>query len=88
MMKTFNYVADGIRFVQDSKVPYSFLSRCRNIARNWEIDGSREISGVSLSSVRIEKDSATFYFSGYYIGRMGEYKILTVYADNRKSVRY
>lgn len=87
-MKTLDYFTDGVHFVQDSNVSHTFLSRCRKIVKNWETDGSKEITGVSLSSVRIEKDSATFYFSGYYIGRMGQYKILTIYTDGRKSVCY
>lgn len=83
MNKTYHQF--GTHFSVEDGVSYQFLNRCKNIVKNWETDGSKKLSGVSISSVVIRKDMAIFYYSGYYIGRWGEYKIMEVYSDKRKS---
>ena len=83
-----NYFVDFVRVGVEDDATNGFVRRVHNIVKNWETDGSKEISGVSLSSVHVSKDKATFCCSGSYFGKMGECCIMDVFSNGKKEKRY
>lgn len=75
---TTTFSIDGTVYVRNNDISTAFWNRCRSIVKNWDVDGSRDISGVSISSVRIHKDRATFYCSGGYSGEKGRKEIFSI----------
>ena len=82
------YRIENVRIAVEADADSAFIRRIHGIIKNWETDGSKELSGVSLSSVHIDEEKATFCCSGWYFGKLGECFVMEVYASNNKTKRY
>lgn len=82
------YKMENVCVAVEADADSAFIRRIHRIVKNWETDGSKEVSGVSLSSVHIDKEKATFCCSGSYFGKLGECFVMDVYVNNNKTKRY
>ena len=82
------YRMENVCIAVEAGADPAFIRRIHGIVKNQETDGSKELSGVSLSSVHIGKEKATFCCSGAYFGKLGECFVMDVYASNNKTKRY
>lgn len=78
------YYYNSVWFGVDNDAIPNFCNKVRVIIKNWESDGSKEITGMRLCEVHVEKEKAEFFCSGFF----GKRHIMTVYADGRKTVQY
>lgn len=82
------YRIENVRIAVEADADSVFIRRIHGIIKNWEADGSKELSGVSLSSVHIAKEKATFCCSGSYFSKLGECFVMEVFANNDQTKRY
>lgn len=81
------YIGSVSVFVDADVSPY-FIGRVHSVVKEWEVDGSEEVSGITLSSVHISRNIAQFYCSGFYRCVMGEINVMDMFPGTKEVKRY